>query len=98
MTLREGDVTAVLHDLCGHEVGLDAPPLPGDLPSGATLSSQVTVVGQDLPVAGGTITLSFPIPPDGDGASLTVMFWDGSQWVEVPGGNRGGWPASGHSE
>jgi len=35
----------------------------------------------------GTITLHFPIPAGMEGADLAVMFWNGSGWVEVPGGS-----------
>ncbi len=87
VTLREGDVTAVLHNLCGHDVGLTSPEPSATLPSAASLSSHVTIVGEDLPVTGGFITLSFPIPPDADPANLAVLFWDGAQWSEVPGGS-----------
>jgi hypothetical protein len=86
VVLKEGDVTAVLHNLCGYDVGLDAPDLPGALPSGSTQASGVTVIGPDLPVAGGSIDLSFPAPSGVDGASLAVLQWNGTAWVEVPGG------------
>ncbi len=87
LTLREGDVTAVLHNLCGHEVSLDLPELPGALPSNSTLASHVTVVSEDLPVADGFITLAFPVPAGADTATLAVLTWDGSQWVPVSGGS-----------
>lgn len=33
-----------------------------------------------------TIQLSFPIPDTMKDADLSVLFWTGSQWVEIPGG------------
>jgi hypothetical protein len=33
------------------------------------------------------VTLSFPIPAGMESADLAVMFWNGSGWVEVPGGS-----------
>ncbi len=87
LTLSEGGVTAVLHNLCGHEVGLTSPEPTPALPADANLASHVTIVSEDLPVSGGFITLSFPVPADADPSSLGVLFWDGAQWVKVPGGS-----------
>jgi hypothetical protein len=33
------------------------------------------------------ITLSFPIPDSMKDADLMVFFWDGSEWVAIPGGS-----------
>jgi hypothetical protein len=88
-TLSEGGVTAVLHNLCGHEVtleGANEADLPGDLPSGSTLSLGGVIVAPDLPLPDHSITLYFSVPSGADPASLAVMFWNGSEWVEVPGG------------
>ena len=57
--------------------------LPGALGSGDTFVSAFQVSGQ---VTNG-ITLAFPIPAGMENADLAVMFWNGSGWVEVPGGN-----------
>ncbi len=60
--------------------------LPVALGQGNTFVSalQVTLTSQ---VTGNlAITLSFPIPVGMEGANLAVMFWNGSGWVEVPGG------------
>jgi hypothetical protein len=86
ITLSEGGVTAVFHDLCGNDVGLDVPDLPGELPAGASLGSSALVSG-DLPHPEGYVTLSFPVPASGDTANLVVLFWNGAQWIEVPGGS-----------
>jgi len=86
ITLSEGGVTAVFHELCGHAVGLEPPVLPGDLPSGATLASSVTVLG-DLPQPDGSVTLSFPIPTGADPAKLALLFWNGAKWQQVSGGS-----------
>ena len=92
ITLSEGGVTAVLHNLCGHEVtlkGADGTDLPGDLPSGAVLSLGGVIVAPDLPLPAHSITLYFTVPSGADPASLAVLFWNGSEWVEVPGGTVG---------
>ena len=59
--------------------------LPGALGAGNTFISalQLTFTSQ----ANGNITLSFPIPAGMEDADLAVMFWDGSGWVDVPGGS-----------
>jgi hypothetical protein len=89
VTLSDGGVTALLHNLCGHEATLKGggeADLPGDLPSGAALSVVAVIVAPDLPLPGHSITLSFPVPSGADPANLAVLFWNGSEWVEVPGG------------
>jgi hypothetical protein len=77
------------HNLCDHqavlnEVGADA--LPGPLPSGYTFvqSLDVDVLGDGqllevLPNGAG-IEMDFPLP---GGTEFTVLFWNGSQWVEI---------------
>jgi hypothetical protein len=84
ITLSEGGMTAVFHELCGHHVALDVVDLPGELPTGASLSSSAQVTG-DLPQPEGYATLSFPMPAGGTG-NLAVLFWNGTEWTEVPGG------------
>jgi hypothetical protein len=44
-------------------------------------------VGASGQVANFSITLAFPIPAGMENADLAVMFWDGANWVEVPGGS-----------
>ena len=85
ITLSEGGVTAVFHELCGHDVGLDVPDLPGELPTGASLSSSAEVAG-NLPQPEGYVTLSFPVPASGGTGNPAVLFWNGTEWIEVPGG------------
>lgn len=60
--------------------------LPGPLAQGNTFVSalQVTLTGQATNLA---ITLSFPLPAGMEDADLAVIFWNGSGWVEVPGGS-----------
>jgi hypothetical protein len=72
----------------------EADALPGALPSGATeiagLKVQLTSSGgapQDVFPTGGKVTLKFPIPKGADVASLVVLFWNGSEWMEVSGGS-----------
>jgi hypothetical protein len=61
------------------------PTLGNGLTFGSALKVELTGAGekaQDL-----TITLAFPIPDGMQDADLAVMFWNGSAWVEVPGGS-----------
>lgn len=66
--------------------------LPGALEDGNTFGSALKVVltdaGQQTPDL--SITLMFPIPDSMKNASLSVMFWNGSAWTEVPGGSVAG--------
>jgi len=93
--LKTGDAFAEYENLCDVEFQLKElveNDLPGELPSGAThlgsLDAQVTSGGtaQDTLPPSGKITLKFPIPDGVDETSLAVLFWNGSAWVEVPGG------------
>ncbi len=63
--------------------------LPGALGAGYAFGSALRVVLTDQGVALDdlVITLSFPIPAGLKDANLAVMFWNGSTWVEIPGGN-----------
>lgn len=58
--------------------------LPAALGQGNTFVSALKVTSQ---VANLAIELSFPIPAGMEDADLAVMFWDGAQWVELPGGS-----------
>jgi parallel beta-helix repeat protein len=58
--------------------------LPAALGQGNTFVSALKVTSQAANLA---IELSFPVPAGMEGANLVVMFWDGTQWVEVPGGS-----------
>ena len=58
--------------------------LPSALGQGYTFVAATKVTSQATNL---TVELSFPIPAGMEGANLFVMFWDGSQWVEVPGGS-----------
>ena len=55
--------------------------LPGALGQGNTFVSAFQVT------ASGSIQLSFPIPAGMETSNFAVMFWDGTKWVEVPGGS-----------
>jgi hypothetical protein len=52
---------------------------------GSALKVELTNEGKD--VTDLAMTLSFPIPDGMKDASLVVMFWNGSAWVEVSGGS-----------
>jgi len=58
--------------------------LPGALGQGNTFVSALKVTSQ---AANLTVELSFPVPAGMESANLVVMFWDGSGWMEVPGGS-----------
>jgi hypothetical protein len=95
ISLEPGDGFVFFQNLCGLDFQLEevkANVLPGVLPSGFSYIAGMDVgvssggqVVEELPV-GGKITLKFPIPDGADEASLVVFFWNGSAWVEVPGG------------
>jgi hypothetical protein len=62
--------------------------LPAALETGTFGSAlKVVLTNEGKDVADLAMTLSFPIPADMKDASLVVMFWNGSSWVEVSGGN-----------
>jgi len=73
--------------------------LPGTLPDGNTfVSAFATGVlnnGSSQSPVNGLITVSFTIPDNMKDANLAILYWDGSQWVEVPGGHV---TADGHFE
>jgi hypothetical protein len=52
---------------------------------GSALKVELTNEGRELNDL--AITLSFPIPDGMKDAALSVMFWNGSAWVEVSGGS-----------
>jgi len=86
--LDEGEVTALLHDLCGVTVAFEhvaALDVPAALPEGTTFGFGVTLEADAFPT-GGTASLSFPVPDGADADSLVVLLWNGSQWIEVAGG------------
>ena len=60
--------------------------LPAALGQGYAFASafQVSLFGQ---FANFELTLAFPIPAGMEDANLSVMFWDGTDWVAVPGGS-----------
>lgn len=62
--------------------------LPGALGDGNTFASAVNVELTEQGAARENLTfkLVFPIPDGMQAADLAVLFWDGSQWVEVSGG------------
>ena len=57
--------------------------LPAPLNQGNVFASALQVSGQ---VTSG-ITLSFPIPAGMENANLSVIFWNGTDWVAVSGGS-----------
>jgi hypothetical protein len=95
VTLQAGDAFGDYKNLCDVEFQLKEIPgasLPGELPAGATqlASLKVELTSGGTPQTalpdGGKITLKFPIPAGTNEASLVVLFWNGSDWVEVTGG------------
>jgi hypothetical protein len=65
--------------------------LPGSLPSGFTRKAGFTLrldSGDSAP--GGQITISFALPQGTSAEALTILFWDGSEWLEVEGAKRKG--------
>ena len=98
VTLKAGDDAFGLYEnLCDVEFQLKevfGDSLPGTLPSDVTLltglDAQVISDGiaqSELP-PGGKITLKFPIPSGTDASTLVVLFWNGTAWVEVSGGEE----------
>jgi hypothetical protein len=63
--------------------------LPGALGSGNSFGSALKVALTELgkSTASLKVMLSFPIPAGMKDADLAVMFWNGSAWVEMSGGN-----------
>jgi hypothetical protein len=63
--------------------------LPASLDQGNSFVSalQLALTSQGLTAGNLVITLAFPIPAGMEGADLAVMFWNGTGWVEVPGGS-----------
>jgi hypothetical protein len=59
--------------------------LPGDLGTGNTFASAFQISGTAT-----NLEISFPIPVGMESMDLVVMFWDGSGWIEVPGGSVAG--------
>lgn len=64
--------------------------LPGALaePYGfiSALDAEVIRDGKNVNSVNGMLTVDFVIPGDQQGAALTILHWDGTHWVEVPGG------------
>lgn len=63
--------------------------LPGSLPDGTVFqSSFVSAFGDEVTTNGKLdkyVLISFVIPDGVDPSSLVILFWDGTQWVEVKG-------------
>jgi hypothetical protein len=96
ISLKIGDAFVDYQNLCDIEFQLKevaGASLPGVLPDGATQLASLSVeliLGEapqsTLPV-GGKITLKFPVPAGTDAAKLSVVFWNGTKWEKVTGGN-----------
>ncbi len=90
VSLANGDAFGMYENLCDVDFQLQKETeLPGQLPTQlGILNVQITSGGiaqSKLPL-NGKITLKFPIPDGADEASLVVLFWSGSAWMEVSGG------------
>jgi hypothetical protein len=61
--------------------------LPADLPEGKTFAAELTVKllldGEEVDEAPSGVQIAFEIPANAD-ATFTVLFWNGTAWVEVP--------------
>lgn len=61
--------------------------LPGMLPEGWTFQSGFTTLlkenGTDLDELNTQVTLSFPIPEGVDSSTLGILYWNGTQWLEM---------------
>lgn len=95
VVLEPGDGFGIFQNLCGLDLQLKEVTndiLPGALPTGASyitgMNTDISMAGKAVTVlpVGGKIKLRFPIPAGVDEASLAVLFWNGTAWVEVPGG------------
>jgi hypothetical protein len=66
--------------------GLSEASLPDELPEGWAYGSGLVL---DLDEAAGSqVSLSFVIPDGMSADTLSILFWDGSQWVEVAGATQ----------
>jgi hypothetical protein len=79
--------------LCGSEMGatlsgMTAEGLPAPLPEGMTLGSGMTagINGSSVLPGGGTVRVSFVVPAELQGKSLSILFWDAAAgaWVKLP--------------
>jgi hypothetical protein len=95
VVLAPGDGFGIFQNLCGLDFQLEEVTndiLPGALPTEASyitgMNTDISMAGKAVTVlpVGGKIMLRFPIPDGVDQSSLAVLFWNGTAWVEVPGG------------
>jgi len=62
--------------------------LPADLPEGKIFVSELTVTlmldGEEVNEAPDGVQVAFDIPDNAESTIFTVLFWNGTAWVEVP--------------
>lgn len=67
--------------------------LPGKLPEGnayvSGLTTHLITDGKDQVTSDPAVVISFLIPASMKDAELTILFWDGSKWIEIGGFNNG---------
>ena len=77
-TIGDGNLTSVANN-----------DLPGNLPEGnnyiSSFSAQVVQSGVSLETLPASMTVSFLIPEDMLDADLVILYWNGTEWVEVAG-------------
>ncbi len=63
----------------------DSNGLPGALPEGSTfvVGLNALLTNGVVPFVDGRLQMSFPVPADLLGANLSVLFWNGTAWVEL---------------
>jgi hypothetical protein len=89
LMLANGDSLTFLCPIRGDASveSLDGETLPGDLPDGATFASALDGAlhdGDSEPLPGKVI-ISFLIPEGLEDADLAILFWTGSEWVDLQG-------------
>jgi hypothetical protein len=76
-----------LGDVNVTQMNSDPSGLPGALPDTTTfvsgLSTTLKESGVDKVTAAGTVSVSFVIPADMLTADLAILYWDGSQWIDL---------------
>lgn len=92
LALANGDFMSYTCPATGNvnlaRIGIDPAQLPAALPTGYKYISGITSMQAGLDfLSTGIVKISFVIPADLLSASLTVLFWDGSAWVDLSSAN-----------
>ena len=88
LALASGDFMSYTCPATGNvnlgRVGIDLAQLPASLPTGYRYISGITSMQAGLSfLSAGIVKVSFVIPADLLSANLTVLYWDGSAWVDL---------------